>query len=174
MATMTTERDTSFVVTAQQPDHAAAIEALVDIIFGPDRLRKTSYRLRDGLEPVDGLSLVALQDDKLVGTIRFWQVRLSNGSKALLLGPLATHPDRQGQGIGRALMGAGLDKARALGWQAVLLVGDAPYYNSFGFDDKLTQNLTLPGPVDPARFLALELTPGALDGASGEVSRVEG
>ena len=168
-----TEPDSRFAITAQLPTHADAVEALADVNFGPDRLSKTSYRLRDGLDPVAGLSFVALLGEQLVGTIRFWQVRIPCGPKALLLGPLATHPDHQGQGIGRALMSEGLDKARNLGWQAVLLVGDAPYYSRFGFDGALTKNLTLPGPVDPARFLGLELTPGTLNGVRGEVGRVE-
>ena len=170
---MTDDPTKNFIVTAEQSVHAGAIEALVDLHFGPDRLRKTSYRLRDGLNPLADLSLVALHGDQLVGTIRFWEVHLSNGTKTLLLGPLATHPDRQGQGIGRALMNESLNKARALGWQAVLLVGDAPYYARFGFDGDLTRYLTLPGPVDPARFLGLELEPGALEDARGSVSRAE-
>lgn len=169
-----TEPDSRFVITAQLPAHADAIEALADAAFGPDRLSKTSYRLRDGRDPVPGLSFVALLDDQVVGTIRFWQVCIPGGPKTLLLGPLATHPDHHGQGIGHALMGESLDTARTMGWQAVLLVGDAPYYSRFGFDGALTENLTLPGPVDHARFLGLELTPGTLDGASGEVGRTEG
>lgn len=160
------------LVTMERPEHADAIEALVDLNFGPERFRKTAYRLRDGLDPVDGLSLIALKDGALVGTLRFWAVKIG-ALPALLLGPLAIHPDLHGKGIGRALMHEGLDKARALGWNAVVLVGDAPYYARFGFRRDLAENLTLPGPVDPARFLALELTPGALSGAQGAVHRVE-
>ena len=63
----------------------------------------------------------------------------------------------------------GLLKARDLGHKAVLLVGDAPYYERFGFSRVGAENLDLPGPVDLARFLALELQPGALAGAKGLV-----
>lgn len=161
------------VVMPELPQHADAIETLVDLGFGPERFRKTSYRLRDGIAPIAELGLVALLGKQLVGTIRFWEVTLENGPKTLLLGPLAIHPDRQGQGIGRALMEEGLAKARDAGWQAVVLVGDAPYYTRFGFRRDLAQNLTLPGPVDPARFLGLELNPGALQGAQGMVGRAE-
>ena len=52
----------------------------------------------------------------------------------------------------------------------VLLVGDAPYYARFGFAGALTTGLVLPGPVDRARFLGLELTPGALAGSKGLVT----
>ena len=159
-------------IILERPEHADAVEALVDLNFGPDRFAKTAYRLRDGLDPVDGLSLVALKDDALVGTLRFWAVKIGELS-ALLLGPLAIAPELQGKGIGRALMAEGLDKARRQGWTAVILVGDAPYYARFGFRRDLAVNLTLPGPVDLERFLGFELVPGALDGVSGLVERVE-
>lgn len=160
-------------VMPEQLEHADAIEALVDLDFGPERFRLTSYRLRDGLDPVPGLGLVVVLDDTLVGTLRFWPVSIAGTLPALLLGPLAIHPDRQGQGIGRALMSEGLDRARAQGWQAVVLVGDAPYYTRFGFRRDLAKNLTLPGPVDPERFLGLDLTPGVLDNIGGPVLRAE-
>ena len=51
----------------------------------------------------------------------------------------------------------------------MILVGDAPYYGRFGFSRAVTKGLILPGPVDEARFLGLELVPGALAGALGRV-----
>ena len=162
------------VVVAERPEHADIIETLNDLAFGADRFTKTTYRLREGVAPVAELGLVAQKTDApdamIMGTIRYWPVQVPGGAKTLLLGPLAIHPDHQGQGVGRALMRASLEKARALGWQAVLLVGDAPYYGRFGFKRELAQGLSLPGPVDEDRFLGLELTPGALKDARGEVT----
>jgi predicted N-acetyltransferase YhbS len=63
----------------------------------------------------------------------------------------------------------GLERARALGHKAVILVGDAPYYERFGFSRAGAEKLDLPGPVELARFLALELESGALAGAEGMV-----
>ncbi|HEY9079133.1 N-acetyltransferase [Magnetovibrio sp.] len=158
-------------VTTERPHHAEAIEALVDLDFGPDRLRKTAYRLRDGVAPISDLGMVAVDGSRLLGTIRYWQVHVAGAPKTLLLGPIAIHPDHQGQGIGSTLMITSLDNAKALGWDAVILVGDEPYYRRFGFRRALAENLALPGPVDPARFLGLELTDGALQSASGMVKR---
>ena len=62
-----------------------------------------------------------------------------------------------------------INTARVLGHDSILLVGDAPYYARFGFEVSHTRSLHLPGPVDRKRFLGLELTPGALDGAEGLV-----
>jgi predicted N-acetyltransferase YhbS len=66
-------------------------------------------------------------------------------------------------------MARALEAARGAGHGLVLLVGDQPYYERFGFKPVPKGKLDLPGPVDPARLLAVELTPGALAGASGRV-----
>jgi predicted N-acetyltransferase YhbS len=62
-----------------------------------------------------------------------------------------------------------LREARRLRHRALLLVGDASYYGRFGFGADKTAELRLPGPYEPERLLALELIPGALDGAKGPV-----
>ena len=151
-------------------DHGA-IEHLLDLSFGSGRHSKTSYKLRDGNVAVPGLSLVVRDEGVgIAGTISFWPLAVGEAeTPALLLGPLAVHPDRQGMGIGLALMREGLSRAKALGHGLVLLVGDEPYYSKLGFH-KLPEGLMwLPGPVDPKRFLFLELIPGALNGAAGLV-----
>jgi predicted N-acetyltransferase YhbS len=146
-------------------------EALLDLAFGLDRHTKTSYRLREGNKPVPGLSFVARDPDLgVVGAISFWPVKIGrNGADALLLGPLAVHPERQKIGIGRALMRKGLGKATALGHRLVILVGDEPYYARVGFSRVPEGRLIMPGPVDPNRLLYLELVPGALARAQGLV-----
>jgi len=140
-------------------------------VFGLSRRIKTSYRLREGEKPIAGLSFVANGGDgRLIGAISFWQVRIGEaGTPALLLGPLAVCPALQGKGIGRALMRQGLDLATAMGHGLVILVGDEPYYGRVGFKRLPEGRLTLPGPVDPARLLYLELVAGALDAAGGLV-----
>jgi predicted N-acetyltransferase YhbS len=147
-----------------------ARETLLDACFGPDRFEKTSERLREGRLPADSLSLVVEQDGALIGTVRLWHVLAGPGRPALLLGPLAVDPLRQGLGIGSRLMREALRRAADLGHRAVLLVGDAPYYERFGFSAEKAAGLWLPGPFERGRFLARDLVPGALDGAFGLVS----
>lgn len=151
------------------PKDHDAVEHLLDLSFGSDRHSKTSYRLREGNAPVPGLSLVVRDKGvKLAGTISFWPLAIGEReAPALLLGPLAVHPDRQGLGIGLELMREGLARARAKGHALVLLVGDEPYYSRVGFTRLPDGLISLPGPVAPERFLYLELQPGALKGASG-------
>ncbi|MGQ8634660.1 GNAT family N-acetyltransferase, partial [Agrobacterium sp. DKPNP3] len=86
---------------------------------------------------------------------------------ALLLGPLAVDAAHEGKGIGSALMRAAIGEATRRGHGAILLVGDAPYYERFGFFADKTQHLMMPGPFERGRFLALELKSGWLEGAAG-------
>ena len=145
-------------------------EALLDTCFGEERLRKTCERLREGRRPTDGLALVAEMDRRVIATVRLWHVGAGPGRPALMLGPIAVDPALQGLGVGAKLMRCALERARAQGHAAVLLVGDAPYYARFGFSAEMTADLRLPGPYERERFLAFELVPGALDGARGLVA----
>lgn len=161
---------TSFAIAPATPADAPHIETMLDHAFGLDRRSKTSYRLREGNEAAEGLSLVARDEGELAGAISFWPVRIGViGAPALLLGPLVVHWQRQNRGIGLALMQEGLDRAKAAGHALVILVGDEPYYARAGFRRLPEGLLLLPGPVNPARFLYLELAEGALATARGLV-----
>ena len=147
------------------------VEELFDLCFAPGREALSSYRLRDDIPPVEGLSRVARDEQGiLAGAIRFWPV-LVGGKKVLLLGPVAVHPTHQGEGLGAVLIRDGLDAARQSGWERVLLVGDAPYYGRFGFI-ALT-DVEMPPPTNPDRVLGQDLVPGAWEGVSGAVTRFD-
>src|SRR5215510_5460981 len=111
----------------------AAREALLDLGYGAIRFSKVSHRLREGRLPAAGLAFVACDHGRLVGTVQLWDVATSDGRPALLLGPLTVHPSHRDRGVGGALMRHALAAAAQLGHQAVLLVGDAAYYERFGF-----------------------------------------
>ncbi|AXX98929.1 GNAT family N-acetyltransferase [Profundibacter amoris] len=146
------------------------VEALYDLCFAPGREALSSYRLRDGVDPVADLCLVARDEGGIIGgAIRYWPV-LVGGAKVLLLGPVAVHPTRQGEGLGGVLIRQSLDKAQALGWERVLLVGDEPYYKRFGF--LRIDGVVMPPPTNPARVLARALSEGAWDGVRGDVVRI--
>ncbi len=160
-----------FTIVPQEPQHQNEIEHLLDEVFGLCRRVKTSYRLREGEKPVQGLSFVAVESgNRIVGAISFWNVFIGEkGFRALLLGPLAVAPNRQGTGIGRGLMKLGLERAAQMGAKLVILVGDEPYYGRVGFRKVPAERLIMPGPVDPDRLLYLELQDGAMDEADGLV-----
>jgi predicted N-acetyltransferase YhbS len=136
-----------------------AREALLDLCFGTARLAKTSERLREGRLPADGLSFVATDHGRVVGTVRLWHVSAGPRRPALLLGPLAVDPGCRNRGIGAALMERAIAAARSRGHSEILLVGDAPYYARFGFSADRTGKLSLPGPFERGRLLGLALAP---------------
>lgn len=158
-----------FELTQETDDDWWEVEALYDLCFAPGREALSSYRLRDGVPKVAELSLVARDGDGiLAGAIRYWPV-LVGGQPTLLLGPVAVHPTRQGEGLGGLLIHHSLTVAEAAGWQRVLLVGDAPYYSRFGFA-KL-DGVEMPPPTNPDRVLGYELVPGAWENLRGAVTR---
>ncbi len=148
----------------------AAREALLDAAYGESRFTKTSERLREGRLPADGLSLVALDHGRIVGTVRLWNVTAGPGQPALLLGPLAVDPAYRNRGIGSTLVRRAIARARLAGHHAILLVGDAPYYGRFGFTAAKTGELWMPGRFERDRLLALELRQDALAGARGMIA----
>ncbi|NWG26661.1 MAG: N-acetyltransferase [Pseudorhodoplanes sp.] len=148
----------------------AAREALLDRSYGPSRFAKTSQRLREDRLPAGGLSFVATEGRKIVGTVRLWNVMAGAGRAALLLGPLAVDPAQRSRGVGAALVSRAIDAAKKLGHRAILLVGDESYYARFGFSAEKTGSLWMPGPYEQQRLLGLELVPGALDEARGLIA----
>lgn len=143
----------------ERPFEDGQIDQLLDKAFGPARLMKASYRLRQDVAPVQHLSMVARDGEgRVVGTIRFWPVTVRDmltgrESTTLYLGPLAVDPETQGSGIGSSLMKKALAKVDRLGYQRVMLVGDAAYYGRFGFVPVKPCHITLPGGADADRLL---------------------
>lgn len=156
-----------YELRSEKPSDWWEVEALYDLCFAPGREALSSYRLRDGVAPVQQLCLVARDVDGILGgAIRFWPVKVGR-VKALLLGPVAVHPTRQGEGLGGFLIEGSLDIAQDLGWERVILVGDAPYYSRFGFHR--LNDVTMPPPTNPDRVLGRALRANAWDNVRGKV-----
>ncbi len=145
------------------------VEALYDLCFAPGRTALSSYRLRDGVPTVAPLCLTLRDDDgTLAAVIRHWPALIGEDD-VLLLGPIAVHPTRQGEGLGALLITESLAEARRLGWERVLLVGDVPYYGRFGF--RKLVGVEMPPPTNPDRVLGLALKAGAWAGVAGPVTK---
>ncbi len=160
-----------FEIHPERPEDAAQIPDLLDRTFGPDRHRKTVYRLREGIEPEPRLCFSAVDPGgRLLASLRFWPIATGE-TPAVLLGPLAVEPALQGRGVGRALVHHGLSEVRRLGYGLCVVVGEPAYYGPYGFINAPAAGLILPGPVDPPRFQVLELKPGALERGRGLIGR---
>ncbi|SFB20691.1 Predicted N-acetyltransferase YhbS [Rhizobium sp. NFR07] len=165
----------TFTIDAETPADVVARETLLDRAMGADRRRKSSEKIRRNRVPAEGLALVVRdRDGHVIGTVRLWNIEAGispegNAIDALLLGPLAVDAAHEGKGIGGALMRAAVAEAHRRDHGAVLLVGDAAYYERFGFFAEKTAHLVMPGPFQRDRFLALELKAGWLEGAAGMI-----
>ncbi|MEO0344213.1 MAG: N-acetyltransferase [Pseudomonadota bacterium] len=146
------------------------VEALFDLSFAPGREALSSYQLRFDVPKVAELCMVARDNlGVLAGAIRYWPIRIGlDKYSSLLLGPIAVHPTRQGEGLGAVLMQESLEKAVDLGWERCILVGDAPYYARFGFE--IAPELAFPPPTNPDRVLRKELKAHAFSGVTGDIS----
>lgn len=156
-------------IVAEKPEHDAAIERVLARAFGPGRFAKTSERVRERgarLEPA--LSRVALDDaGEVIGVCRIWRVKA--GVELFFLGPLAVDPAAQSSGLGLALTREAVTACRVSGGLGVALIGAERFFRPLGFTIVPKDRLVLPGPVDPQRFLWLELRPGGLDKAFGVI-----
>lgn len=160
----------AYTLIAEKPEYAEGIEGVLDRAFGPGRYAKTSERVRERgarLEP--SLSRVARDEaGKVIGVCRIWSVFA--GAPAFFLGPLAVDPAAQQAGLGLALVRDAIAACRAHGGNGILLVGAERFFTPAGFTVIPKGRVQMPGPVDPARFLWLELKPGGLDKVQGELS----
>lgn len=156
-----------FQIREERPSDEEAVLTMARLALGNRMTDSPAARMRKGTHPVPGLSLVALENDHLVGTIRFWPVLIGAGAKAIQLGPVAIDPDHRGRGFSRMLIRYGLDRAQAYGHRVVVLIGDPALYARYGFVLAAPHGITLPGLEDRDRLQVLGLAPGALDGLRG-------
>ena len=158
----------SIMIWPETAEDAAAIERLHERTFGPGRLAKTAYRIREGGEHRLELSFTARIGTLMIGSVRLTPIRIG-ATPALLLGPLTVEPPFRARGIGGALIARALAEAEAKGHRLVVLVGDEPYYGRNGFKRIPKGRAVMPGPVDPGRLLVCELSEGAFEGVSGPI-----
>jgi predicted N-acetyltransferase YhbS len=160
--------DISMSILPETPDDAFAIDRLHERTFGPGRFAKTAYRLREQADHIPELSFTARIGTLLIGSAWLSPIRIGD-AKALLLGPVTVEPAFRDRGVGQALIDRALKEAAAKGHRLVVLVGDEAYYEKCGFKRIPKGRAIMPGPVDPARLLVAELSPGAFDRVSGPI-----
>ncbi|ACF03361.1 GCN5-related N-acetyltransferase [Rhodopseudomonas palustris TIE-1] len=160
--------DLKLTILPESPNDAQAIERLHERTFGPGRFVLSAYRLREHVDHLPELSFTAWIGTLLVGSVRQLPILVGDTS-ALLLGPLTVEPPFRSRGVGRLLLDRAISDARAQGHKLIVLVGDEPYYSRVGFKRIPKGRVTMPGPVDAARLLVLELAEGAFEGVGGAI-----
>jgi putative acetyltransferase len=156
------------VIGEEAPGDIEAIAALNRAAFGGEEEVEIIARLRrDGLV---ALSLVERDAGVIVGHILFSDLDVTVDGRAIrsiALAPMAVESTRQRRGIGSRLVRHGLNTLKDRGYEAVIVLGHPEYYPRFGFSAALAAKLA--APFSGEAFMALELEPGALAGASGAV-----
>ena len=148
------------VIRPAAPEDHAAIRAVVAAAFGrPDEALLVDALRADGDALVE---LVAVEDEAVVGHILFSPLTTDTGARFAALAPLSVAPDRQKDGLGTMLMQVGHELCCAAGVEAVIVLGHPDYYPRVGYSAEAAKTVT--APFSGPSFMALALTPGALDG----------
>jgi len=156
-------------IRPEQPDDIAAVHAINEAAFG----EPTEATIVDALRGAcpDSVSLVAVENDEILGHIFFSPVQVSSGqevTRGMGLAPMAVLPERQRQGIGSMLVRAGIDALRERSCPYVIVLGHPEYYPRFGFSPAADQGLTCQWDGVPNEaFMVLILDEPAMAGVSG-------
>lgn len=156
------------VYLTEDASHDVAIEHINEEAFGPGRHVRAAARIREQGPHDRSLSFICADDGETIASVRMTPVK-AGSVKAHLLGPLAVRPSHKNKGIGRELVRIAVEAARRKGSEAVILVGDPPYYGPLGFEKVAYSALTFPGPVDPKRVLVVPIAADTHDRLQGEI-----
>jgi predicted N-acetyltransferase YhbS len=141
------------------------------LAFQQENESKLIEKIRVGENFVPELSLVAELDGEMVGHILFSKIKIVGKAEheSLALAPMAVLPKFQKQGIGGELVKAGLEIARKLGFDSVIVLGHADYYPRFGFEKASKWDIKCPFEVPDEAFMVIELVEDSLKDKAGTV-----
>ena len=125
-----------------------------------------AHILRDAAAYVPALDFVGEVEGQIVANIMYSKSKIirpyGEATDTLTFGPVSVQPALHRQGLGAQLIAHSLDKARSLGYGAVIIMGHPAYYARFGFVPASQYKLSLSNGEAFAAFMALELMPGYL------------
>ena len=136
----------------ERPEDAAAVRAAVRAAFGQDEEADLVEALRNAGDAA--IALVAEQGGAIVGHVLFSPMR--EPERCLGLAPVSVAPEFQGQGIGAALIRAGIEQAKREGWRGIFVLGHADYYPRFDFSPDAARGCASPFAGPHFMFLPLD------------------
>lgn len=153
-----------WIRTETQADHTAINQVIAAAFADQQDSGRTEQRIVEALR-ADGalsVSLVADIDGRIAGHVAFSPVRVGDGSERWYgLGPVAVTPADQRNGVGSALIRAGLSELAERGALGCVVLGEPEYYQRFGF--RHVPGLRF-GDVPAEYFQALAFGDGAAEG----------
>jgi putative acetyltransferase len=143
-------------IRCETPPDYLAIAEVNTLAFDQENEAKLIEKVRHSERYIPELSLVAEIDNLIVGHILFSYIDLVGEEtlKVLGLAPMAVRPQFQNQGIGSALVKAGLEIAEARKEALVIVLGHAHFYSRFGFQPSVLYDIESPFPVPDDVFMA--------------------
>lgn len=153
----------------EQPGDVRCVHELNSLAFPTEAEANLVDALREEARPV--ISLVAVDNEALVGHIMFTPVEIGGSPSLKIMGlaPMAVVPDQQGRGIGTQLVTNGLEHCEDMDVEAVVVLGHPAYYPRFGFVPASTRGIDSEYGVPDEAFMILELKSGSLAGIEGTV-----
>ena len=157
------------LIRAEEQRDWAAVRAVNVSAFETPTEANLVDALREQAQPL--VSLIAEDNGVIVGHIMFSPVSLAGHLEPRIMGlpPMAIAPEHQRRGIGSALVRAGFERCKQLGFGAVVVLGHPAYYPRFGFSSSARFGIGCEYDVPEEVFMVAELEAGFLDGATGKV-----
>jgi predicted N-acetyltransferase YhbS len=162
----------NILIRKESPDDYLQITKVNDLAFGQENEGILINQLRESSIFIPDLSLVAEKDNEVVGHILYYPIYIIGGGikhQTLSLAPMAVTPKYQKQGIGTLLVKDGLEIAKDLGIDSVIVLGHPEYYPRFGFKPASDWKISAPFDIPDGAFMAMELIPDSLNEKAGIV-----
>jgi putative acetyltransferase len=160
------------IIRCEQPEDREAVARVHRDAFGGEEEADLVEALRGSPAFIPELSLVAVEGSQVAGHVLFTRILVRSEGQAhpaLALAPMAVLSAFQRRGLGSALIERGLEEARRLSHEIVIVVGHPEYYPRFGFEPAGPRGIRAPFPVREEAFMVRELRTGALAGVAGQV-----
>ena len=158
----------SITIRKEDPKDIRQIQEVNERAFGQPQEANIVESLRRNCKEI--LSLVAVNDDRVVGHVLFSPAELEGGGKRIKgmgLAPMAVLPEYQSKGIGSKLVEAGIEQLVQSGCPFIVVLGHAGYYPRFGFEPASRRGIRSAWDVPDEAFMILVLDGSAMQGITG-------
>lgn len=159
-------------VIPESPALHVRIRQVICSAFGQENEALLVERLRRNNRFIKDLSLVAMDNDHVLGHILLFPIDIVNGDKrfpSLSLAPLAIEAEHQNQGIGSILTGKAIERARSHGFPSIIVLGHPWYYPRLGFQPACQFDIRPPFTVPEETFMVREVLENGLKDVHGTV-----